>query len=159
MAMAVTDLEVEFLRAHLAGDPEAAEELLNQQQLAARGDAAALEKFAWIAFRNAARMYFAAIGPTWNRGEVVRLVSQVRATFFSEHPDLIDVPATEEQICYALGGPDPFPRDGIAMGISQMVMLRIFVELMELDSGQVADLLDEARSAVDQHVADAGHGA
>ena len=58
--------------------------------------------------------------------------SQVRATFFSEHPDLIDVPATEEQICYALGGPDPFPRDGIAMGVSQMVMLHIFVELMEL---------------------------
>jgi hypothetical protein len=39
----------------------------------------------------------------------------------------------------------------IAMGVSPMVMLRFFAELMELDSGQVAGLLNEARTAVDQH--------
>jgi hypothetical protein len=151
----VTDREVEFLRAHVTGDAGAAERLMSQQ-LAVHGEAGALEMLTWIAFRNAARMYFAAIGPTWNRGEVVRFVSLVRATFFSGHPDLIDVPATEEQICYALGSPDPVPRDAVAMGVSRMVMLRFFVELMELDSGQVDGLLDEARSAVNEHLAGTG---
>jgi hypothetical protein len=102
--MAVTDLEVEFLRAHVTGDP--ATERLLDGQLAVHGEANVLEMLTWMAFRNAARMYFAAIGPTWNQREVVRFVAQVRATF-SEHPDLIDVTATEEQVCYAPGGPSP----------------------------------------------------
>lgn len=153
----LTDLEVQFLRAHVVGDAEAAEQLMSQQ-LAVHGEADALEMLTWIAFRNAVRMYFAEIGQTWNRGEVVRFVSQVRAVFCSEHPDLIDVLATEEQICYALGGPEPTARDAIAMGVCRMVMLRVLVELMELDSGQITDLLDEARSAVSQHLAGAGHG-
>ena len=148
--MRVTDLEAEFLRAHLAGDAERAENLLNQQ-LKAHGEADALEPFAWTAFREAARGYFRSRGPTWTRGDVVLLVSRVRTAFYSEHPDMIDAVAAEEQICYALGGSQASPRDAVHMGVARMVFLKVFADLLEMDAAAIDELLADARRIVDEH--------
>ena len=95
--MPVTDEQMVFLRAYLAGEAEVAERV--KTDLLASGTAEGFAELLYAAFVLTARQRFS---PTWTRADVIRFVAQVRA-LLSKGPDALDPLAAEHQLRGALG--------------------------------------------------------
>ena len=143
--MAVSDLEVAMLRAHIAGDDEEAQRAFGQQ-VTAPGDMSGLAWLVHAAFIIAARREFA---PTWNRAKVIRYVGQVRA-LLSERPGLLDPRVAEDELASALGGQAPASHQIGAVATARLFLLDALAASLDLDDEGIDALLAEARKAADQ---------
>lgn len=100
----------------------------------------------YSAFVIAVRKAFA---PEFTRGEVVRLVSNVRV-LLGEMRDAVDPVAAETEIRRALGENIPAFPDANASAAAQMTVLGYLVRDLGLDGSALSDLLAQARSAADR---------
>ena len=146
--MSVTDLEVFMLRAHIAGEDEEAQRAFSRQA-ATSDDMSGLAWLVHAAFVIAARRQFA---PTWNKGQVIRYVGQVRA-LLSERPGLLDPRVAEDELASALGGQAPASHEIGAVATARLFLLDTLIASLDLDDDGINALLSEARKAADQMLA------
>lgn len=149
--MPVTDLEMEMLRAQLAGEDDAAQRAFTSQ-LAETGDVSGLGMLLYTAFVIAARRKFA---PTWTRADVIGYVAHIRA-MLSERPDILDPITAEDELVAALGGNVTAAHDKGAKAAAWVILLLALAASLNLDDDAACALLKEARQPADQLLARVG---
>lgn len=141
--MSVTDEQMVWLRAYLAGDLEEARRV--NAQATAPGAAAGLGALVHAAFVLAARRKFA---PRWTRAEVIQFVARVRG-LLSERSDVLDPAVAERELRSAQGEKLTSPTDVRSRGRVQFILLNALVQSLDLDDAEVAGLLGQARGLAD----------
>jgi hypothetical protein len=139
---AVTDEQVAWLRAYLAGDVDETRELADRAM--APGAMAGIGALVYAAFAVAARRKFA---PEWTGAGVTGFVGQVRRLL--GQPDELDPLVAEHELRSALGeklASHPSPK---ARGRAQFILLNALVQGLELNEADVAGLLSESRGIAD----------
>lgn len=135
-------------RAQIGGDEAAMRQIASE--LSGPGDLDPLPPLIHRAFVLAVRKAF---GSQFTRGEVIRLVADVRSMLApSCMTGVVDPVAAESEIRRALGDPAPEFPDPDARAAAQMTVLDFLVHDMALDDGQIGQLLRQAR----QMATDAG---
>jgi len=145
--MPVTDVQMELLRAHIAGQEDAVG--LARDHMKSPEGLGALVR---AAFDVAARRRFY---PSWTSAQVIRFVGRVRA-LFAERPGLIDAPTAERELRRALGEQMPASGDIPASASAQLLMLDVLIAELNLDDLGIGGLLIHARELADQALAAAG---
>lgn len=145
--MPVTDAQLVWLRAYLAGEMDEARRV--GSQVAAPGEAAGIGALVSAAFVVAARRTFA---PGWTRDEVTRYVARIRG-LLSEQPDALDPLVAEQELRSALGEKLTTRTGAKSRGRAQFILLNALVQSLGLDEAGVADLLDQARGIADSLLA------
>jgi hypothetical protein len=145
--MKVDDLHVAYLRSQIAGEEQGVLGALNTLD---PGQMAPLVTLVHEAFVLAVRTWF---GPAFTHGEVIRLVATLRA-LNSEGPDFVNPAAAESVIRRALGENAPLHADPAARLTAQFVLLDFLVRAMSLDGAGIDRLISDARTRVDQALAD-----
>ena len=145
--MPVTDVQMELLRAHIAGEEDAVG--LARNQMSSTEGLGALVR---AAFAVAARRRFY---PSWTSAQVILFVGRVRA-LCAERRELVDAPTAERELRRALGEQVPASGDVPASASAQLLMLDVLIAELNLDDLGVAGLLTQARELADQTLAAAG---
>jgi len=147
--MLVTDLDIAFLREQIAGEDEVAQRAV-ADQIAAVGDLSGLGALVHAAFVIAARRHFA---PAWTRAGVIQYVAHVRA-MLAERPGILSPSAAEDELKIALGDRAGTRHQAGEIARARLLLLIALVVSLDLDDDGTSDLLDEARSAAEQVLAD-----
>lgn len=134
------DRHVAWLRAQVGGDEATMRRLIDELT-----DAGAMDPLAPLINRAFVIAVRDAFGDRFTRGEVIRLVANVR-TLLSEAPVAIDPAVAESEIRRALGDPAPLSGDPDARATAQMAVLDYLVHDMELDEERTDALLSQALS-------------
>ena len=145
--MPVTDVQMELLRAHIAGQEDAVG-LARNQMSSAEGLGALVRAAFYVAARR--RFY-----PSWTSAQVILFVGRVRV-LFAERPELVDA-QTAERNCEGRSASRCRPGGDIpASASAQLLMLDVLIAELNLDDLGVGGLLTHARELADQTLAAAG---
>lgn len=137
--MPVTDEQVAWLRAYLAGHPEEAQSL--RARATAPDGAAGLGALVHAAFVIAARRKF---GRSWTRAEVTQFVAQVRR-LLTERPEALDPGVAGYELRRALGDKPAGHPDAHSSGRVQFILLNALVQSLDLKDADVAAVINQAR--------------
>jgi hypothetical protein len=135
------------MRAYLSAssDTEAAEAERQFIMLARTGDADGIGELLYAAFVIAARRAFA---PTWEAGDIVRFVADVRSSS-SEGSGILDPAGAEDQLRAALGQEPAGCSDEEARARAQLILLAALTVRLGLTAQGLDNLVSDGRELAD----------
>jgi hypothetical protein len=154
--MAVTDQQVEALRAYLSADSEAEAEAVEAERqfivLARTGHADGIGELLYAAFVIAARQAFA---PTWESADIIRFVADVRSSS-GEASGILNPAVAEDQLRAALGQEPAGRSDEEARARAQLILLAALIARLGLTAPGLDKLLSDGRALADQLIRTGG---
>jgi hypothetical protein len=152
--MAVTDQQVEALRAYLSANSEAEAAEAERQfiVLARTGHADGIGELLYAAFVIAARRAFA---PTWKSADIIRFVADVRRSS-GEASGILNATVAETQLRAALGQEPAGRSDEEARARAQLILLAALTGRLRLTVPELDELLSDARALADQLIRTGG---